>query len=152
MLVDDHLLYHPSWDQPDPRAGELHQPAPLCLRPTADKRHHWVCVLCSVSCCGASENTKQGKSMCLSLLNDDICTLLTRIPPEKSLLDGLCLLLVAARASRSASPEALAPCSADRMGQNDKDKNDNADWRPPKAHGVRTRATRMTTLPSPTWT
>ncbi|KAI7085370.1 hypothetical protein KC356_g5937 [Hortaea werneckii] len=49
MLVDDHLLYHPSWDRPDARAAELHQPAPVCLRPTVNKRHHWVCVLCSVS-------------------------------------------------------------------------------------------------------
>ncbi|KAI7366169.1 hypothetical protein KC354_g4321 [Hortaea werneckii] len=115
MLVDDHLLYHPSWDQPDPRAGELHQPAPLCLRSTADKRHHWVCVLCSVSCGGASEDMKQEKA--------------------KFLLDGFCLPLVATRASGSASPEALAPCSADRMGQNDQDKNDNADLQPPKLHG-----------------
>ncbi|KAI6915362.1 hypothetical protein KC334_g56 [Hortaea werneckii] len=45
MLVDDHLLYHPSWDQPDPKAAELHQPSPLCLRPTVNKRHHWVRIL-----------------------------------------------------------------------------------------------------------
>ncbi|KAI7722548.1 hypothetical protein KC353_g411 [Hortaea werneckii] len=62
MLVDDHLLYHPSWDQPDPRAAELHQLAHPCLRPTVNKRHHWVCVLCSVSYGGASKNTKQEKS------------------------------------------------------------------------------------------
>ncbi|KAI7213928.1 hypothetical protein KC333_g6301 [Hortaea werneckii] len=114
MLVDDHLLYHPSWDQPDPRAGELHQPAPLCLRPTVDERHHWVCVLCSVSCGGASKYVKKGK--------------------EESLFDGLCLPLEAMRASGGASPEALAPCSADRMGQNDQDKNDNADTKSSKPH------------------
>ncbi|KAI7488414.1 hypothetical protein KC351_g1983 [Hortaea werneckii] len=45
MLVDDHPLYHPSWDRPDPRAAELHKPPPVCLRPTVNKRHHSVCAL-----------------------------------------------------------------------------------------------------------
>ncbi|KAI7158031.1 hypothetical protein KC349_g5166 [Hortaea werneckii] len=62
MLVDDHLLYHPSWDRPDPRSAELYQPAPVCLRPTINKRHHWVFVLCSVSYGGASKNIKQEKT------------------------------------------------------------------------------------------
>ncbi|GAB1739802.1 hypothetical protein NU219Hw_g4738t1 [Hortaea werneckii] len=90
MLVDDHLLYHPSWDQPDPMAGELHQPAPLCLRPTVNKRHHWVCVLCSVSYGGVSKTVKQVK----------------------------------------------APRQADRMGQNDRDKSDNADSQAKKASNM----------------
>ncbi|KAI7232829.1 hypothetical protein KC330_g5716 [Hortaea werneckii] len=113
MLVDDHLLYQPSWDLSDPRAGELHQPAPLCLRPTVDERQHWMCVLCSVSHGGTSKNVKQEKT--------------------KSLFGGFCLPLVAPRASGSAPPEALAPCSADRMGQNDQDKKDNADRQSDKA-------------------
>ncbi|RMZ14918.1 hypothetical protein D0864_00040 [Hortaea werneckii] len=45
MLVDDHLLYHPSWDRPDPRPAELYKPPPACLRPTVNKRHHSVCAL-----------------------------------------------------------------------------------------------------------
>merc|ERR1711939_441518 len=40
------------------------------------------------------------------------------------------------RASWSASPEALAPRSADKMGQNDQDKNDNAGSRSAKANSM----------------
>merc|ERR1711939_898665 len=40
------------------------------------------------------------------------------------------------RASWSASPDALAPCSADKMGQNDRDKNDNAGSQSAKANSM----------------
>merc|ERR1711939_724083 len=40
------------------------------------------------------------------------------------------------RASWSASPDALAPCSADKMGQNDQDKNDNAGSQSAKANSM----------------